>query len=291
MINPEPDGSSAVVPPDPEFDETRWLIGPTKGRSVEVTTRVERVWWSLEGGDGARGHPTWTDRPLDLCRGYFKATSPAEIVLRLPCPGWPDAVRIGFDAARARDLYPSASNTERVIPLRDLGQCREVEEGGPASLKAWLTPAESRGDKLELVVGFLPDETALRSEEARFLRLLDKIQPRSVMAVLARLQPLCRGPLARMVYELQMDGYNKIPKRQRRIPDEAFVREALCVLALVVEQLEPRGLWKAKLPEGWIRRTRAAKAHLPAVMSAVRSWHLELEHQFATNHGVRSTSR
>jgi len=71
-------------------------------------------------------------------------------------------------------------------------------------------------------------------EDPRFLRSLDKVQARSVMAVLARLRSGCRGPLRRIVHELQMDRYNRIPKHQRGRTDETFVRDGLCVLALAV---------------------------------------------------------
>jgi hypothetical protein len=283
-IEPAPDGTVAIVSPDPQLDETRWMIAPVHGRPVEVTVLIERVWWARTSED-TPDERAWTDQPLELSRDDFKATSSTAIVLRLPRAGWAEEVRRGFEVARSRSIHLSAAAQECVIPLRELRESREIEEKGAACLKAWLTRAGRRGDNLEVVVGLLPDEIIASSEDAGFLRSLDKMQARSVMAVLARVGHACRGPLRRIVHDLQMDRYNRIPKHQRGSADETFVRDGLCVLALAVEQLEASGLWRVKVPEGWLRRARAARAHFPEAMSAVRSRHRKLEQEFATKHG------
>jgi hypothetical protein len=222
---------------------------------------------------------------LELCREDFDPTSSTAIVLKLPRAGWADEVRIGFEAGRSRPIHLSASAQECVIPLRELGEFREIEERNAACLKTWLTRTGHEGECLKAVVGRLPGEVTPLVEDAGFLRSLDKVQARSVMAVLARVGHACRGPLRRIVHDLQMDRYNRIPKHQRGSADETFVRDALCVLALAVEQLEASGLWRVKLPEGWLRRARAAQAHFPEAMSAIRSRHRELEQEFAIKHG------
>jgi len=232
-IESVPNGSIAIVPPDAQFDATRWLIGPIGGRAVEVAVLIERLWWARTNGD-TPDERAWTDQPLELSRDDFKATSSTAIVLRLPRAGWADEVRLGFEAARSRSIHLSASAQECVTPLRELGESREIEEQGVACLKVWLTRVDHRGERLESIVGLLPGEVTPSMEDPRFLRSLDKVQARSVMAVLARLRSGCRGPLRRIVHELQMDRYNRIPKHQRGRTDETFVRDGLCVLALAV---------------------------------------------------------
>jgi hypothetical protein len=286
-IESVPNGSIAIVPPDAQFDATRWLIGPIGGRAVEVAVLIERVWWARTSGD-TPDERAWTDQPLELSRDDFKATSSTAIVLRLPRAGWADEARLGFEAGRSRSIHLSASAQECVIPLRELGESREIEERSATCLKTWLTRAGHEGESLEAVVGRLPGQLA---EDAGFLRSVDKVSARSVMAVLARVRPACRDPLRRIVHDLQMGRYNRIPKHQRGHAHETFARDGLCVLALAVEELEGSGLWRVKLPDGWVRRARAAQAHFPEAMSAIRSRHRELEQEFAVRHGFRGRTK
>jgi hypothetical protein len=250
-----------------------------------VAVLIERVWWARTSGDAAPDRRAWTDQPLELSRGDFKPTSSAAIVIRLPRAGWADEVRIGFEAGRSRSIHVSAAAQECVIPLRELGESREIEERREGHLKTWVTRTGHEGECVEAVVGRLPSEVTSFAEDPKFVRSLDKVEARSVMAVLARVGHGCRGPLRRIVHDLQMGKYNRIPKHQRGSADETFVRDALCVLALAVEQLQASGLWRLKLPEGWLRRARATQEHFPEAMSAIRSRHRELEQEVAIKHG------
>jgi hypothetical protein len=279
------DGSIAIVPPDAQFDATRWFIGPIGGRAVEVTVLIERVWWARTSGGAAPGQRAWTDRPLELSRADFKATSPAAIVLRLPRAGWADEVRVGFEAGRARPIHISASTQECVIPLRELGESREIEEQGVACLKVWLTRVDHRGERLESIVGLLPAQVSALVEQGTFLYSLARLDVRSVMSTLARIRPACDGPLRRIIRDLRREGYDRIPKHQRGRAHEQFVRDGLCVLALAIEQLEASRVRAVSLPERWPRRAKAAQAHFPEAMSAIRSRHRELEQEFAIKHG------
>ncbi len=155
------DGSIAIVPPDAQFDATRWRIGPVGGRAVDVTILVERVWWARARGDTARDQQPWTDHALELCREDFDPTSSTAIVLKLPRAGWAAEVRIGFEAARSRLIHLSASEQECVIPLRELGEFREIEERSAECLKTWLTRTGHEGESLEAVVGRLPGDVTL----------------------------------------------------------------------------------------------------------------------------------
>lgn len=286
-----PDGSTVTVPPDTRFDETLWLIGPVNGPHADVTVLIERVWWAhVNEGEEPNGLQ-WTDHPLNLSREDFKATSGTAISLRVPRQGWADEVRIGFEAGRSRSVHLGASERECVVPLRDLGESREVEEQAAARLSIWLTPRGRTGEGLEAVVGFLPAEVSPSSEDDGFLRSLKQIEPRSLMTVLSRVGLGCRGPLRHIISDLRTESYERIPKRQRGTTCEPFVQEGLCVLALALDQLgvlKTRGIY---LPERWARRARAAHAHFPGAMTVVRSRYRDREKEFATKRGSRTRQR
>lgn len=282
-IEPSSDETVAIVPPDPELDETQWMIAPARGRPVEVTVLIERVWWARTNGNGADAR-AWADQPLELSRDGFKATASTTVILRLPRAGWAEEVQVGFQASRSRPIHLSPSERECTIPLRELGGAHEIEEEGTASLKAWLTRSAS-DECSEVVIGSLPAQSSAAVEHSIFLRSFSGLAARSVMSVLSRIRPACRSPLRRLIRHLRTEIYDRIPKHQRGMPHERFVRDGLCVLALAVEQLgvcQPRGRW---LSESWVRRARGAQEHFPEAMSAIRSWHRKLEHGLAIRDG------
>lgn len=275
-----PDGSSAIVPSDSESDETSWLVGAST-EQVQVKIRVDRVWWALESGEKEANQLLWTDRPLKLSREDFKATSVIAIRIRLPRPGWADELRIGFQGSRSRFVHLGASERECVIPLRDLGEARELEEQAAARLSIWVVPRGRAAERLEGVVGFLP-EVGVSLQDDGFLRSLRQLKPRLLIAVLTRVRTACCVPLRRMIRELRTGSYERIPKHQRGTACEPFVKEGLCLLALAIEQLEVQKMRRINLPERWPRRARAAQVHFPDVMSAVRSRHRDIEAALAT---------
>ena len=280
------DGSSAIVSANSESDETCWLVGPD-AEQVEVIVRVDRVWWALEGRETQAHQLLWTDRPLRLSREDFRATSVVTIRIRLPHPGWADEVRIGFHGSRNRSVHFSASERECVIPLRDLGEARELEAQAAARLSIWVAPRGGTAERLEGVVGFLP-EVKVSWEDYGFLRSLRQLKPRLLMTVLARVRAVCRVPLRHMIRELRTESYERIPKHERGTACEPFMKEGLCLLALAIEQLEVEKTRRLNLSERWPRRAKAAQAHFPGVMSAVRSRHGETEAELATNRGSRT---
>jgi hypothetical protein len=284
-IESVPYGSIAIVPPEAQFDTTRWLIGPIGGRAIEVAVLIERLWWARTTGDAAPDHRGWADYPLELSREDFKATSPAAIVLRLPRAGWADEARIGFEAGRGRPIHINVSAQECIIPLRELGESREIEEQDAACLKVWLTRVDHRGERLESIVGLLPAQISAPVGQGTFLYSLTRLEVRSVMSTLARMRPACHAPLRRIIRDLRREGYDRIPKQERGTAHEHFVRDGLCVLALVIEQCEASRVGAVNLPERWVRRASVAQAHFPEAMSAIRSRHRELEHEFAIKHG------
>lgn len=284
------DGSSVIVPANTQLDETHWLIGPINGPYAEVNLLIERLWWA-HVKEEEPNEPPWTDRPLSLCRQDFKATSVAAVKLRLPRPGWADEVLIGFEAGRSRSVHLRASERECIIPLRDLGESREIEDQTAAKLCIWLTRRGHTCESLEAVVAVLAAEASPLLEGKGFLCSLDQLKPRILMAVLTRIRTACRAPLRNIICDLRTESYECIPKRQRGTACEMFVREGLCILALALEQPEVLKTCGPKLPERWAHRARAAQAYFPEVMSAVRSRHREIETQFGTKHGAQTRRR
>lgn len=284
-----PDGSSAIVPADNESDETSWLVG-TGTEQVRVKIRVDRVWWALEGVETGASQLLWTDRPLKLSREDFKATSVVAIRIRLPRPRWAEELRIGFQGSRSRSVHLGASERECVIQLRDLGEARDLEEQAAARLSIWVVPHGRTAERLEGVVGVLP-EVGVSLQDDGFLRSLRQLKPRLLMAVLTRVRTACNVPLRHMIRELRSESYERIPKRQRGAACESFVKEGLCLLALAIEQLEVQKMRRMTLPERWLRRARAAQVHFPGVMSAVRSRRREIQADLAAKDGSGTRPR
>jgi hypothetical protein len=128
-------------------------------------------------------------------------------------------------------------------------------------------------------------------EHGTFLYSLARLEVRSVMSTLARIRPACHGPLRRIIRDLRRQAYDQIPKRERGTSHEHFVRDALCVLALFVEQREASQVRTVDLPERWVRRARAAQAYFPEAMSAIRSRRRELEQELAIKHGFEGQTK
>jgi hypothetical protein len=285
LIESLPGGSSVTLPVDPHTDETRWVLGPPDGPNVEVAVLVERVWWAYVSEATDASEPRWTDRPLDLSRDDFRATSSAAIRLRFPRPDWAEGVRIGFEATRARSVHSATSEKEQVVPLRELGGSREVEERAGACLKIWVTREQGPGERLEATVGLLPPQPRKRGDDSGFVRSLRDLEPRSLMSILSRMRPSCDEHLRRLIEELRNVLYRRIPRRKRGVASEPFVTEGLCVLALVIERAELRTTPGASVPGRWKRRARAAQQYFPATMADVRSRYLRIGEKLAHKHG------
>jgi hypothetical protein len=290
LLERSPSGSRVLVPPDTRYDETHWLISSDNGRPVDVTVIVERIWWAHESEGTTENQRQWTDRPLNLSREDFSATSVTAIRLKLPRPGWADELRIGFDAARSRSVHLGVFEREHVIQLRDLGGLREVEEQSVARLRVWLTPGGHGAERLEGVVGSLPDVIAAPIQSDGLLRSLRQLKPARLMAVLTHVHPSCSQRLRHMISGLRTVSYKRIPKHLRGRRDESFVKEALCVLALAIEELEVLKVARS-VPERWARRAKAALMHFPGLMSAVRSRYQGLDEECARKHMSRTNRK
>jgi len=138
QIERQDDATILTIPPDPAYDETRWIVGPEGGPQVEVTILVERLWWGI--GEEHDAPSEWKDRPLTLQRDDFAATSRKAIGLRLPRHRWVNEIRVGFEESKSRFYPVRVADKTVAIPLRDFGDFQEVRYIGITSLKLWIRP-------------------------------------------------------------------------------------------------------------------------------------------------------
>lgn len=270
------EGSIAHVPPDPECDDSKWIVGAEAGFNTDVTVLVERIWWAIAHDLTETSGLKWTSLPFSLSREDFRATSPTVIHFRQPRPGWAEEVRIGFEANRNRPVHLSRSERNFLIPLRELGSARELQESTPASLKVWVTPARPMTGSLESVVGLISSvaRPADKITEQSFLTI-QSMPPHKLMGALSELRKCARAPIRRIISELRRECYP--PARVRCSPGtrEQFVCEGLCVLALAIEHPETL-VRRPKIRERWLRRAEVAATRFPERMAVVRSRYAKL---------------
>lgn len=258
------------LPPDPRMDETRWCIGSkADGRAVEIAVRVDRLWWAVGEGVSRGEEPAWTDRSIPLTSHDFTATSPRTMRLRLPRERWPGCVRIGFDERRAKLVAVSPTSRLCEYPLRNLGGMRELEDyNATIPLKIWLRPT----DDAEWSEGTIGLVELPRREEANIIRhrlVVLSLDARRLMRILSRIRRTGRGEVRRWVREHRRQAY----RRDRRWTDsdrEAFVREGLCFLAVVLDGDLASGWNARRLRRRWTVRARAAATLYPETVDKIR---------------------
>jgi len=115
-----------TIPPVYIYDETCWLIGSERERQVQATFLVERIWWII---DIEENSPTeWRDDLLSLERDDFNATSNRGLWIRFPRMRWTNVVLVGFKRRKARSYRVKKNEREIFIPLREFGDCQELNE-------------------------------------------------------------------------------------------------------------------------------------------------------------------
>ena len=119
----ENDQTSVTVPPNPNCDKTNWILNDC-GVEIEVSILVERIWWSCSTLEGM---PTiWMDKPAQLFRKDFIATTNKALWVRLPRPLFVRNIYGGFDRAKSRFYQVEVERKEVPIPLRDFCDCEEI---------------------------------------------------------------------------------------------------------------------------------------------------------------------
>lgn len=147
------DGKTLLhVPPDWTCDESKWLMGPRRGPTVEVTINVGRVWWAL----GVEHTPPaeWQDRPVLLSGEDLKAVSDKSLWLRFSRAGCVDKVFVGFERTKSRS-YKMTRDKTVVVPLREYTDCIEVgDKTREHYLRVWIQHNQ-QDREIEIAVGVL----------------------------------------------------------------------------------------------------------------------------------------
>lgn len=155
---------TVMIPPDPVYDETRWLVECEGGAKVEVTTLVERLWWAVSEVD--KEPSQWQCQILTLRLSDLKATSNKALWIRLPRRRWIDKIFVGFKQQNARPYSVKAQEQTVSIPLYEFGNAQEMQKPGMVPLNLWVL---SQGKTLTTAVCELVVKLACKSEECGFM--------------------------------------------------------------------------------------------------------------------------
>lgn len=141
-----------TIPPDPIYDETRWLVGYGRPRQVQATFLVERIWWAIDKEETPPSK--WVDDLLTLQSDDFSATSNRALWIRFPRKRWINRVQVGFERVRGRPYLVKVTEREIAIPLREFGDCQELsEQDRDHFLTIWI---ERDKESIEGSVAILP---------------------------------------------------------------------------------------------------------------------------------------
>lgn len=268
------DGHSIEIPPLPHCDETRWTIRERNGAEVETCLRVDRVWWSVADEASEPAAMVWKDRRLELRAEDLAATSRRVLRVRLPTASFAREVRVGVEPDRSLALRPIAGRSRELqLPLRNLGRFSELaDRTANVELKLWIL-ADGGGstDRWEVAVARMCAAQSITEPGPRDALWLKALNPVHVMTLLTDLRHTCGGGHKRMIDQLRREHYN--PGRRRRHRDrvqrEDFLRMALCVLALIIEE-HAASHAGSLVAARWARRAQLARTAFPDVFESVR---------------------
>ena len=137
---------TAEIPPHPSVDKTKWRI--TDGdATIAAEIVIPRLWWTLESKDQSPPQ-SWTDKPIELSRNDFTATSKKGIWIKLPRPGFVKEVRAGFSALKSHEV--TAKQECLCIPLREFEGYPEIQQERGAC--EWKTVIDHSGKTAEAAV-------------------------------------------------------------------------------------------------------------------------------------------
>lgn len=256
--------TQAVIPADPTSDETRWRLG-TADRSLDFTLCVERVWWATSE-EGCGQDPEWTDQPLTLAERDLAPTSRRTLVVRLPKAGWASEIRVGFAEDSAYRATTSPRRREYVVALRNLGGHLPKGTGTRGvRLKLWVVRRGSaEPSKHEAEVARVAIESDLCDLDLRSFHA-----PR-LMTLLARLRHSLPGATRSPIKELRSEYYR--PARRGTTEQRCtFVRQALCLLAVLLELPETAEVAGRGLKQTLKQRSETARERYPADVDAWKS--------------------
>lgn len=267
-------GSSTIeVAPLPILDKALCLLEHDGGGGVEIGIGMDRVWWATLDQAGDDQPPEWTDRPVVFNVVDFAATSRRVMRIRLPLGFAEGSAVVGVAPGRtvlARPVPRCRSEVE--VPLRELGRFQELgAANSPAEVRLWIQRGPAH--VWNCVIG-RPESVALtRDPNGRALNY-DDLSPVIVMGVLARLGQQCRshGCGHRLLIREHRKKYRGRHRQAGPARDAwraPFLREALCIIALILQEHDGSDS-DVRLAGRWIRRARAAARELPSIMAGLR---------------------
>ncbi len=113
-----------TVPPYADYDKSHWILRDDDAE-VEVTVLVERIWWNY--GNVKIIPTTWNDKPIDLSRKCFTATSELALWVRLPRLRFLRRINVGFDRIRSRSFQIEVEKKELVVSFREFCDSDEIQ--------------------------------------------------------------------------------------------------------------------------------------------------------------------
>lgn len=253
-----------TIPPVPVCDRTRWLVGPRGGPQVEVGILVERIWWAA--GYVSEPPLDWQDACLSLCPEDFTATSERAVWLRFPKPRWTDRVFVGFQQTKWRELAPKVAESTIAVPLRDFSDSLELSDRTiDHFLRVWMKVNNVFHEAALAIIAADMVEGALD---------LVHISACHLARVLTTLKGATRGPMRQL-----LKGVRRQYRRARRSVtgrNVDFVKDALCTIAVFLQETESRHSAVPKLATRWKSKARLASREFPETTRQVWRRYREL---------------
>jgi len=263
MIERKGDGTILRIPPLPDRDLTRWKVGVLPGPQVETALLMERVWWAATDMD--KPPQQWRDTSLNLTVEDFAATSEKAIWLRLPKPRWTDCVLAGFQPERRRPYAPRVTERMVALPLRDFSDAPVLaDRTRDCTLKVWVNGYEA-------VVATVPADTVEAPLD------VTRISACHMARILTRLRTVTHGPLRQLLKETRR-RYRRL-RRSRDDRNVEFIKEALCVIAIVLQLTDSHHVLAPRDARRWKSKARLAGKEFPDTMRQVWRRFRELEGQ------------
>lgn len=130
----------AEIPAEAQCDETHWTIAAQgdEHEPIEITVRVERIWWAVGTVNQEPANLEWTSKPLEFTRADFDATSNKEVWLRLPSPRWTGEVSVGFAEKNAKRFNIKVAQQTFPIQLYSFADDPSLQQIHQARLNTWV---------------------------------------------------------------------------------------------------------------------------------------------------------
>ena len=140
--------TTVTVPPNPNCDKTDWILNDC-GVEIEVSILVERIWWSC--GTLEAMPNIWMDKPAQLFRKDFIATTDKALWVKLPRPLFARKIYGGFDRTKSRFYQVEVEKKEVAIPLRDFCDCEEILNSKQACLFQLFIDSPNRAESTPVI--------------------------------------------------------------------------------------------------------------------------------------------